>query len=140
MKKKNNIIICSAGRRVELIESFKNSLKQVGISANVYATDIKPEISAACQVADNFFRTPSVSNKSYIKFLLNLCIDMDVGIVVPTIDTELLPLSLNKDLFNSYGIHLIISSSMLVSNCRDKRKTEGLFRSINISSIILIIF
>jgi carbamoyl-phosphate synthase large subunit len=58
---------------------------------------------------------------------LDLCIREDVGLVVPTIDTELLVLAANIDLFAASGIALAVSDLSLVSKCRDKRNTNELF-------------
>jgi len=129
-----NILVLSAGRRVELVEAFRDELVKRSPSSKVYATDLRPEISAACRVADGAIAAPSVSSPEYIAFLLEQCKLLDIGLVVPTIDTELLLLAENQSAFQAIGVNLIISSSALVAKCRDKRKTGLLFIELDIET------
>jgi carbamoyl-phosphate synthase large subunit len=130
---KNNIIITSAGRRVELVKSFQSELKSIFLNAKLYTTDMEPSLSSACMCSDGFWKTPYVNDDSYIETLLQICIENDIGMVIPTIDTELEVLSENINLFENKGIFVIISSKVLIDNCRDKRKTGGLFESLGIN-------
>ena len=43
--KKNNILILSAGRRVELVQAFKTELAQFFPSSRVIAVDLNPNLS-----------------------------------------------------------------------------------------------
>lgn len=129
-----NILLSSAGRRVELARAFKTELTARGLSGKVIATDCNPQLSAACHVADLAFASPRVNDKNYIGFMLDLCKANRVSIVVPTIDPELLVLSQNRQLFEDEGIAVIISDENLVRRCRDKRLTAGLFRQLGIDT------
>ncbi|EGR0211439.1 ATP-grasp domain-containing protein [Vibrio parahaemolyticus] len=128
----NNILICSAGRRVELVQAFKLSLKKYLPDGKVFCTDMHPTLSSACHVADAFFTAPRVTDASYIDFLLSVCIENSVGLVVPTIDTELSTLAKNYERFQEHGITLLVSDVDLIELCRDKRKTAKLFGLLNI--------
>lgn len=130
----NNILILSAGRRVELVQAFISEIKARNLHANILAMDIKPELSAACQMVDVAVKAPRVNDPSYIDFLLSTCKAHQVGMVVPTIDTELLLLSRFRDVFAAEGIHLIISDETLVRDCRDKRLTASLFFKLGIDT------
>lgn len=132
MLMKNNILILSAGRRVELVKSFCFELKNRFTDAYVFAADIKPQYSAACQVAHGCFEVPNVKNEAYIAYLLELCKKNNIGIVIPTIDTELYSLSLAKQHFEAEGINIIISSTDLIINTGDKRKSDQLFKLLGI--------
>lgn len=129
-----NILVLSAGRRVELVEAFKTELALRGLDSKVLATDMKPELSAACQIADGWIRAPRVTDPNYINFLLDLCKVEKISLVIPTIDTELLLLAQNRGLFASLGIDLIVSDTVLVQKCRDKRLTAKLFSELNIAT------
>ena len=50
MTKKNNILICSAGKRVELVKSFLSAISDLKIDGEVFTTDVSPSLSAACHV------------------------------------------------------------------------------------------
>ena len=130
----NNILILSAGRRVELAQAFKAELIARNLQSKVLATDLKPELSAACQVVEVTVRAPRVTDPRYIDFLLSTCKNFGIGLVIPTIDTELLLLAQHREAFAAEGIHLIISDESLVSVCRDKRLTAGLFGQLGIDT------
>lgn len=127
-----NILILSAGRRVELLENFQKALKNHGLDGKVLAADAAPQMSAACQVADGHFTLPRVTSGGYAQALHKLCLDQQVRLVIPTIDTELPILCSLREDFARDGIIVLISSCDLVMSCRDKRKTGQLFQSIDI--------
>lgn len=129
-----SVLILSAGRRVELVQFFLTEISKRSLGSRILATDMRPEISAACQVVDKAIKAPRVTDPSYIDFLLSTCKAENIGLVVPTIDTELLLLSQQRDAFANEGIHIIISDESLVRACRDKRLTSDLFKSLNIDT------
>lgn len=129
---KPNVLLLSAGRRVELIKAFKHELHLRGLHSMIYATDLKPDLSAACQLADQAFTLPRATALGYIDELFALCLEQKVGLVVPTIDTELLSLAEHRERFSAEGIELVISDEKLVRVCRDKRLTAQFFNSIGI--------
>jgi carbamoyl-phosphate synthase large subunit len=129
---KKNILLLSAGRRVELAQSFRQEMNAKSLNGKLYATEMKPDFSAACQVVDHSFKAPRVSDPAYIDFLLTTCMTSQVGLVVPTIDTELLLLAQNRERFAENGIHIVISDVDLVHVCRDKRLTANLFDQLGI--------
>jgi carbamoyl-phosphate synthase large subunit len=124
-----NILITSAGQRVSLVRAFISELRQRIPGGKVFTTDMYPEISAACVVSDKFFKVKRVSDQNYIEDLISLCSDNDVKLIVPTIDTELIVLSQNLNLFKENGIEVMVSTLDFVSICRDKRRTNDFFVS-----------
>jgi carbamoyl-phosphate synthase large subunit len=131
-KTKTNVLILSAGRRVELLYAFREGLQHSYPDGKIYATDLNPTLSAACQVADQSFKVPRVTEPDYVNVLLDLCRNYSIRMIVPTIDTELLPLSINRELFSREGVSLIISDPAFIQACRDKRETGVLFKSMGI--------
>ena len=129
----NNILITSAGRRVELVRAFQTELKKLFPLSKVYTAEANPEWSSACRISDGFFTIPRVDNENYVKSILELCIKKEIKIVIPTIDTELLVLSNSKELFLLNNIHIIVSDFDLIANCRDKRQTNILFKDLKIN-------
>jgi carbamoyl-phosphate synthase large subunit len=129
---KNNVLILSAGRRVELIKAFQRDLSTEIPGAKVFATDMYPVISPACQVADHYFSVPRVTDENYINIIREICIDNNVGLIVPTIDTELLLLSEHKEEFKAIGIQILVADMSFIQACRDKRKTADLFTKLKI--------
>ncbi|WP_179354436.1 ATP-grasp domain-containing protein [Winogradskyella vidalii] len=124
-----NILITSAGRRVSLVRSFQSELKKTHPESKVFATDADPLVSAACHVADGFFKVPFLSEPNYIGVLIGLCKTHNIGLIIPTIDTELLDLAKHKAQFEQAGIMVVISSVDFVSKCRDKRVIHQFFEA-----------
>jgi carbamoyl-phosphate synthase large subunit len=131
---RKNILLLSAGRRVALLKALKCEIKSRGLDSLLFATDLKPNMSAACQLADKAFEVSLPSAPDYIDQLLNLCIKESVGLIIPTIDTELLSLARARDSFSKEGIQVVVSDESLIHACRDKRSTANLFHSIGINT------
>jgi carbamoyl-phosphate synthase large subunit len=130
----NNILLSSAGRRVELAQAFQAEISVRGLSIRLLSTDLNPKLSAVSEFVDLAVKSPRVTDAGYVDFLLDLCKTQSIGLVVPTIDTELLLLAQHREAFAAEGIQLVISDASLVSACRDKRVTAGLFAELGIDS------
>tara|TARA_R110001592_G_scaffold164333_8_gene398429 strand:- start:1400 stop:2368 length:969 start_codon:yes stop_codon:yes gene_type:complete len=128
-----NILITSAGRRVSLVRAFQNELKKKYPESKVIASDSEPELSAACHVADSFFKVPRLDNPDYIDKLIEKCLEFKVGLLIPTIDTELLLLTTNKNRLERNGIIAVISSENFITKCRNKRVIHEFFKSRDIN-------
>ncbi|MDN3493734.1 ATP-grasp domain-containing protein [Winogradskyella bathintestinalis] len=128
-----NILITSAGRRVSLVRSFQKEIKKTSINGKVFASDANPMLSAACQIADEYFEVPKLNDANYINVLLDICKTNNISLIIPTIDTELLDLAKHKSQFNSEGIEIAISSVDFVSQCRDKRAIHRFFEAHNVN-------
>ncbi|WP_313370240.1 ATP-grasp domain-containing protein, partial [Sedimentibacter sp.] len=119
-----NILILSAGRRVELVQSFQKAAKRLNIKSNVLAGDCS-ETAPAIYFADKKVILPSINEPNYIDEIINVCKKEDVKLVVPTIDTDLLLLSEERERIESEsGAVVLISSTEAVSICRDKINTQ----------------
>ena len=127
------VLITSAGRRVELTQFWKKSLFSFfGSDSFVFTTDLDPLLSAACQISDKSFKVCRATEPEYITQILSICLDCNISLVVPTIDTELQVFADSRELFAAYGVHILVSDSDFVSKCRDKRLTSALFASLSI--------
>ena len=124
---RHNILITSVGKRVALVRYFKETIVHFFPEAKVFSTDMNPEMAPASYVSDGCFKVPRVTDGSYPEQLLELCKAHEVGMVVPTIDTELLVMARYKQLFAEQGIRLIVSDAPFVTVCRDKRLTSSFF-------------
>lgn len=129
---KHNVLILSAGRRVELVQAFQQAVEVHFADAKVFTTDLRPELAAACQISALSFTAPRVTAPEYIDYLFELCVQENIGLVVPTIDTELHLLAIHQKRFSAEGIHIVISSEELIAVCRDKRKTAETYANLDI--------
>lgn len=124
---KHNILITSAGKRVALTRYFKETLNRFFPEAKVFITDMNPEMAPVSYVCDGCFKVPRVTAPEYSAELLKICEENKVGMVIATIDTELLLLANLKDEFKNKGIHVMVSDNAFITMCRDKRNTGDFF-------------
>lgn len=127
-----NILITSAGRRVELVRAFIEQVSLFVPGGKIHAIDCFPHLSSACRMADVSSISPKVDDPSYPEYLLEYALKHNIKLIIPTIDTELLILASEKSRFKRLGVDIVVSETKLVSLCRDKRKTSELFQSMDI--------
>ena len=121
-----NILLTSAGRRTSLVLAFQEAARPSG--ARVLAADLDP-LAPACALADGAFRVPRVTEGSYVSALLRLVREHDVGLIVPTIDTELPILAEHGEAFQAEGALVVVSKPGFVALCRDKWNTFQAFQA-----------
>ena len=123
--KKINILILSAGRRVELVNCFKQARDRLKIDGDVIACDCS-NLAPALYFADQRCQVPRISdNDAYIEAIKEICIKNEVSLIVPTIDTELLLLAERREeIEKATGARVLISSYDVIKICRDKTNTQ----------------
>lgn len=124
---KKNILITSAGQRVALVKDFQETLKRFFPDGKVYTTDMNPRLAPAAYLSDGCFDVPRCTSEDYIESLLTICLGNNIGLIVPTIDTELAILAANKEVFLKQGVVALVSDYDFVMMCRDKRNTGVFF-------------
>lgn len=129
---KQNILVTSAGQRVSLVKAFQNEIKKVSENNKVFTVDLTPVLAPACHVSDGYRTVKKVTDENYISDILQICQDLEVKLIIPTIDTELLILAENQDLFIAKGIRPIVSAPYFIKACRDKRIINQFFGENNI--------
>lgn len=128
-----NILITSAGKRVVLVQIFQRTLREMGFDAKVYTTDMRPEMAPAGIVSDGCIPVPRCTADDYVDVLLTICEERQIGIIIPTIDTELLVLAMNRQRFVDRGVALALSDEVFIRTCRDKRLTAAFFSRLGIA-------
>lgn len=127
MNKEINVLIMSAGRRVELVNCFKSSRDRLGIKGSIFAADISTS-APAIYFADKYFIIPRINEEGYIDAVIRICKDNNIALVVPTIDTELEILALNRErIEKESGAQVLISNYDSVVICCDKIKSAKFF-------------
>lgn len=125
-RKELRILFTSVGRRVELIQNFKEAAEELSVDLLIYGADIS-ETAPALYFCDVCKKICKISNEEYIPSLLNICKEDNIDLLIPTIDTDLLILAKNKEKFLNIGTKVFISSVEMIAYCRDKRNTAELF-------------
>lgn len=115
-----NILICSVGRRVKLVEYFKEELHKV--NGKVVAIDCNP-LAPALYYADMYEVVPRIEHPNYFHCLKELCLKYNIKGILSLIDPELQLLANWKEEFEKEGIHVIISNRNTVDICFDKYLT-----------------
>lgn len=126
--KKNIVLLFTCiGRRVELIQAFRNSAFDSGINLTIIGVDTSTT-APAMVFCDRSFTICRINEDGYIPTLLQLCKDNNVNLLIPTIDTDLLILSENRLRFLEINTEVLVSDYEKIQICRDKRKTAEYFK------------
>lgn len=114
-----NLLILSPGRRVEIVEYFKETFHAVG--RKVYTLDMSP-YAPALYSGDDYFRIDKDFNHlaSYISQVLAICKEKNVSTILTLIDPELVLLSDYKEKFDTQGIKLILCDWEFIKQTFDK--------------------
>lgn len=127
--KEINVLILSAGRRVELVRCFKEARDSLGLKGKVLAADIS-KTAPAIYHADNHRIIPKISSDEFIEAIITVCKEEKIDLIVPTIDTELEKLSNNKELIEvNTNAKVLVSREEVIKICRDKYSTQKFFES-----------
>ena len=121
-----NILFLGVGRRIELLQAFRNASIALNKRIVIYGEDIC-DTAPALAFCDKRFRLCKIRDERYIDELLEKSVQEQIDIIIPTIDTNLLVLAQNKDRFETEGIKVLISSQEMVRICRDKNETSQFF-------------
>lgn len=122
-----NILILSAGRRVELIKCFKEASKIKNIESNIITTDIS-KTAPATYFGDKNYIIPRIDEDGYVDAIVDICNKENIILVIPTIDTELKVLSENKNLIEKEtNAKVLISDKKVIDICRNKKNTNKFF-------------
>ena len=113
-----NILITGAGGAAAV--SIWKSLAQ---EHEIYMADIDPCAAGLYLVpAKRRMLIPTGDSDEFIPTLFNICQEKQIELLIPTVDTELLPTAVHATKFTSKGIKVPISSAKTLEFCRDKYK------------------
>ena len=119
-----NVLVLSAGRRVELINCFKHAAQELGVSGSVVAVDCS-QTAPALYFADKYRLVPRIDSGRYAEAVTDICKEENISLVVPTIDTELILLADNKkQIEDETGARVLISDPSVINVCRNKLNTQ----------------
>ena len=121
-----NILFTGVGRRIELLQAFRNAALVLNKELKIYGADMNGT-APALAYCDFVRKVVAMNAPEYIDNLLSICKEDDIDLLIPTIDTDLLVLSENKDKFELIGTKVMISDSDKIKICRDKNNTSQFF-------------
>ncbi|MBQ7588301.1 MAG: ATP-grasp domain-containing protein [Lachnospiraceae bacterium] len=119
-----NVLVLSAGRRVELIKCFKRAASELKVTGKVIAVDCS-DTAPALYFADKYRLVPRIDSGRYVDAVIDVCNEESVSLIVPTIDTELLLLAENRErIEKETNARLLISDLSVIQICRNKLNTQ----------------
>ena len=122
------ILLTCVGRRVELLQAFRASAKRLGVNLRIVATDRTPT-APALTCADQPILVPSIDDDGYIPALCQAIERSGAKALIPTIDSDLLPLSKHREQFAALGCTALVADPSTIEICRDKIKTYELLKT-----------
>lgn len=122
--KKINVLFSSIGRRVELVQYFKRASEKLNIESKLIGID-NNKTAPGLRFVDNYYLVPKVNDPNFIKEVIEICKKENISMIIPTIDTELILYSENKEkIFRESGAKVIVSDLNSIKIMRDKIRTE----------------
>lgn len=122
-----NVLILSAGRRVELVKCFKEAAKLAEVNSRIITADIS-DTAPAIYFGDKNYIIPRIGKEGYLESIIDICKIENIKLIVPTIDTELLFMAENKDIvIKETGAKVLISDIKVIEICRNKINTNKFF-------------
>lgn len=113
-----NILFCSAGRRVQLLKDFRQSMSD---GSRIVATDMSP-LAPAIYSADRFYLVPPITSEDYIPTILNICRMEKIQGVTTLIDPEIELLARHRAQFAEIGVTVLLPDADTAALCFDKWK------------------
>ncbi len=110
-----NILMCSVGRRGELIKDFKKSIS----GGHIVATD-NSEYAPALYLADKAYRVPRIDSPQYIDKLMDICQKENIQAITTFIDPEIELLAKNRAKFEAIGVEVLAPYEKTAHLCFDK--------------------
>jgi carbamoyl-phosphate synthase large subunit len=118
-----NILISSAGRRVGLLTCVRDSIASSGVNRAVITIDAGSS-APAIFVAESAWLVPRCTDPEFLNTVLRLCSKHGIGLIIPTIDTELAVYAAASEKFAGIGVTVCVSDLPAVQICCNKVATH----------------
>ncbi len=122
MIKDFHVLFTCSGRRVALLDNFRDAMARLGIQGRIFAADASWS-APTYHRADVGLVAPRVNDPGYLPWLAEQISRHAIRLVVPVTDLDLLILAENREEITALGCEVMISSLEAVSICRDKLRT-----------------
>lgn len=127
-----NILMCSVGRRGELLKDFRSSMSE---ESKIIATDLSP-YAPAIYFADKQYLVPEINDPGYIDTILNICKKEQIDVVTTFIDPEIEILAKNRGRFAELGVEVLAPYEETAALCFDKYKMFKKLASCGIPTVM----
>ena len=136
--KKINILFSSVGKRVELINAFREAKDVMNIEGNLIGCDMDKS-APALRFVDKAYEVVKICDDNFINQIIDICKKEEISLIIPTLDTELLVYAKNKERIQTEsGAKVMVCHEDMIAIMRNKKLTcEFLEKnSINVPNII----
>ncbi len=116
------VLFTCVGRRVELIRAFERSGELPGLKLEIHGADAS-RLTPAMQLVEHTHPVPTIASGQYIDALLEVVQRQKIGLLIPLLDSELLPIAVARERFAALGCTALISSPTIIETCQDKLAT-----------------
>ena len=128
------ILFPNVGRRVELVNRFKEYAKKNNIQLNIIGTDLNKD-APALYFCDETYLLPKQRDSKLVELFNDIIINHNVDTVICTIDPDLEFFSENRHIFNeNKKLDLMLSHQDIIKASSDKKLTEQLFQNANLNT------
>lgn len=128
-----NTILCSAGRRVELIRLFKAAYKDLGLAGKVVALDID-RLAPALQAADQSYLVPRRIDAEFPDAFFKICAEVSPALAFPLIDPDIPMLAGLSGEMARRGVTLAGVQTSSLEATEDKWHTRALFQRLGLAT------
>ena len=126
-----NGLILSCGTRNKVIQYFKKELsaskgKLIGADSSKFAP--------ALYDCDNYYLVPKFTENNYIEKILEICKKEKIDFLLSLIDTELILISENREVFEAVGVKVIGPDLQMAQKCLNKKDMYYLLNKVNVKT------
>ena len=111
-----NYLMCSVGRRAELMKCFRKSMES---GSKIVAVDNSP-YAPALYFADKKYIVPRIDDPGYIETLLDICEQEEINAITTFIDPEIMLLAENRAKFKEIDVEVLAPYTETAKLCFDK--------------------
>lgn len=124
-----NVLFSSVGRRVELVEAFRNAKDELNLEGTLIGADMD-KLAPALRFVDKAYIVPKIKSDNFIDSIIDICKKEKISLIIPTLDTELLIYSQNKErIKRETGAIVMVSDEFVIDIIRNKIKTYDFLKS-----------
>lgn len=113
-----NILVTSSSKKAPLIRALQKAAQKIDMNIKVIAGDLNRNVVTKF-VGDDFWEMPPLADHSFDEILAK-CLELKIGVIIPTRDGELVFWTKNKEKLKERGITVLVSSLKTVTTCLDK--------------------
>lgn len=126
-----NVLLTSIGRRVELVQAFRQAYQELALDGRLVATDIDA-LAPALRQADRYYLVPKITEAGYVPTLAEICERESIDLIFPLVDPDIPVLAAGREQLEQHGARLATLELEAARTANDKWLTYQFLRSIEV--------